>query len=88
MKRKRIEAWVTVDEYGVALCLSHEKLLKFEDGWRDVRLVEHSPAADAVVRAAVKFVEKLKRWSITGLSDERYLPLVKAVERLERERKK
>ncbi len=85
MKRKRIEAWVTVDEYGVVLCLSHEKLLKFEDGWRDVRMVEHEPAAEAVVRAATKLIRN-------GTTNFRFPnnlhKLITTIERLEKRRAK
>ncbi len=81
-RKKRIKARVSVDESGNVRSLSHENLLKFEDGWRDILLVEHEPAADAVVRAAIYYVNN------TGEPHSGFGELSKAVERLEKRRAK
>lgn len=89
MKRRRVEAWAVVDFENVITAGPMAKRKHATDiardfpeaGERVVKLVEHNPAADAVVRAALK-------WFYADDFDGEVTPdLFRAIERLEKGRK-
>ena len=77
MKRRKVEAWASVWPDGVVKIHGHAINAKdcAAPHIKTVRLVEHDPARDAVVRAAVRLVKE--RFESSG--DE----LVAAVEQLQ-----
>lgn len=82
-KRKRIEAWAVTSPDGQRTSL-YFNVNGVNPKCKTVRLVEHSPATDAVAIAACKFIEQC--CFAVQPSKKKYLrTLVKAVERLERE---
>ncbi len=88
MKRKRMVAWAAYeDDMPIAISPRRECLMVHPRlGERAVKLVEHDPAAEAVVRAAVKLVNQETRYAFGRLAPE--AALMRAVERYERKRGK
>ncbi len=88
-RAKRIEAWAVVDECNWFKYFSTTRadavLNTFsKEGERVARLVEHEPAAEAVVKAAIAFVNDESRGFICA--NESWTALSRAVERLEKSR--
>lgn len=96
MKRKRIEAWGEVQDGRLLAVHSDREVVA---SWADsdamygpvqvVRLVEHSPAEAAIVRAAVRWRLNEERESTLLTVERKFeIALRKAVHQFQRERKR
>lgn len=86
-RRKRAEAWVAIDFAGNPFAVEERRdvaLNHLGSGETVMKFVEHSPAEDAVVRAAIAWHKSTDFHDI----DRVHKALVKAVTRLQKSRRK